>query len=106
MAPDDPDEIVFIAGRLIHQAGGWALASQRHWRGTGKWTVLQLKEAGSYVAEKLAWPSRTLVVTGEKDELHEGSLDVRELAGGPLTDGYVAKRVGDRFVHHGACQVF
>ena len=33
---NDPDEIIFIAGQLIHQAGGLALASQRRWRGTGK----------------------------------------------------------------------
>lgn len=90
---NDPDEIIFIAGQLIHQAGGLALASQRRWRGTGKWMVRQLNEAGGDVAGRLAQSFRAFVVTGEKDELHEVVLEVLSLAGGPLTDGYVAKRV-------------
>ncbi len=88
----DPDEIIFIAAQLIHQAGGLALASQRRWRGTGKWMVRQLNEAGSDVAERLARSLRALVITGEKDELHDAVRAVLSLAGGPLTDGFVAKR--------------
>ena len=89
---NDPDEIIFIAGQLIHQAGDLALASQRRWRGTGKWMVRQLNEAGSDVAERLARSLRTLVVTDAKGELHEVVLDVLILAGGPLTDGYQSTR--------------
>ena len=89
---NDPDEIIFIAGQLLQQAGSLALASQRRWRGTGKWMVRQLNEAGSDVAMRLARSFRALVVTGAKFELHEVVLDVLVLVGGPLTDGYQSTR--------------
>ena len=86
----DPDELVFIAAQLINRAGGLALASQRRWRGTGKWMVRQLNEADSDLAAQLARNFREFVVKGEKDHLRDVVLDVLALAGGPLTEGYGA----------------
>lgn len=88
----DPEEIIFIAGQLIHQAGSLVLASQRHWRGTGKWMVRQLNEAGTDFAERLSDSFRALIVTNSKVDLHQAVLDALSVAGGPLTDGYESRR--------------
>lgn len=92
----DPDEVVFIAGQLIHQTGGLVLASQRQWRGTGKWMVRQLDATAGEFAERLAHALRTLVVSGQKDELNAVVGAALSLVGGPLSEGYESTRSGER----------
>ena len=91
----DPDEIIFIAGQLIHQAGALVLASQRQWRGTGKWMVRQLDATGGDFADRLAHSFRTLVVSGQRDELNAVVTAALSLVGGPLSDGYESTRTAE-----------
>ena len=41
----DPDELLFIANRLLTSAGGLVLAARRRWQSNGKWLLRRLREA-------------------------------------------------------------
>lgn len=79
---DDAAEITFIACRVLNKAAQLALLSGRHWQGTGKWLLRELRDHDAVLAGRLTdafpVPARLAAV------VHE----VLDAVGGPLREGY------------------
>jgi hypothetical protein len=88
----DSVEVVFIAGQLLQETGELALLSERRWTGQGKWLARHLAEGPDDFAYRLANAIKVLLATGDKKPMIEGVSSILDLAGGPLTDGFVARR--------------
>jgi len=86
----DTVETAFIASHLVEEAGDLALRSERRWTGTGKWLARHLDAAGDDLAIRLAHGLRTVVSANEKQPLIEAVSAILDLAGGPITEGFVA----------------
>lgn len=91
----NPVEIIFIAGQLMEMAGELALASERRWTGAGKWLARHLDEAPGDLGNQLASALRSLVATGDKSPMINVVDAVLEMAGGPITEGFVARKPVD-----------
>ncbi|MCE4941554.1 MULTISPECIES: nucleotidyltransferase domain-containing protein [Streptomyces] len=79
---DDPAELAFIASRVLNKTALLALLAGRHWQGSGKWLLRELRDHDPVLADRLAHsltaPPR---LAGVAREVLDG-------AGGPLRDGY------------------
>jgi len=83
-------EIVFIAGRLVEEAGELALRSERRWTGASKWLARHLDAAPDDFANRLAHGLKSVLSTNDKQPMIETVSAILDLAGGPLTEGFVA----------------
>lgn len=86
----DSVEIAFIASRLVEEAGDLALRSARRWTGTGKWLARHLDTAGDDLAIRLVHGLKTVLCANDKQPLIESISEVLDMAGGPLTEGFIA----------------
>ncbi|MEU2360336.1 hypothetical protein ABZ616_06360 [Streptomyces noursei] len=79
---DDPAELAFIASRVLNKTALLALPAGRHWQGSGKWLLRELRDHDPVLADRLAHsltaPPR---LSGVAREVLDG-------AGGPLRGGY------------------
>ena len=85
-------EVVFIACQLLEMAGDLYLVSERRWTGAGKWLARHLEEAPGDFAGRLAAAFRSLIATDDKRPMIDVVEEILGLAGGPLTEGFVARR--------------
>jgi hypothetical protein len=88
----NPDESVFIACRLLQEAGELALVSDGRWTGTGKWLVRHLDAMPGGLAWQLSDGLRAFLETGEKSPLVDTVSAILDDTGGPLMEGYVARK--------------
>ncbi len=79
---EDPAETAFIACRVMTRTAQLALLSARHWQGTGKWLLRELRDHDPDLAARLA---RSLP---EPEQLAAVAHQVLDGAGGPLWEGY------------------
>ncbi|WP_159393928.1 nucleotidyltransferase domain-containing protein [Streptomyces sp. NRRL F-5755] len=79
---EDPAELAFIACRVLTRTAQLALLSGRHWQGSGKWLLRELRDHDSDLAERLA---HALPVPAQ---LAAVAHEVLDGAGGALWDGY------------------
>lgn len=86
----DSVETAFIASHLVEEAGDLALRSERRWTGTGKWLARHLDAAGDDLANRLTHGLRSVLSAHEKQPLIEAVSAILDLAGGPLTEGFIA----------------
>ncbi|MET9296420.1 hypothetical protein [Streptomyces sp. NPDC003077] len=79
---EDPAELVFIACRVLTRTAQPALLAGRHWQGSGKWLLRELRDHDAELADRLTQalpvPARLAAVAHE----------VLDGAGGRLWDGY------------------
>ncbi|WP_043844130.1 nucleotidyltransferase domain-containing protein [Amycolatopsis taiwanensis] len=79
---EDPAEIAFIACRVLTKTAQLALLSGRHWQGTGKWLLRELRDHDPDLADRLAHALRVPA------RLAAMAREVLDDVGGPLRDGY------------------
>ena len=91
----DQIEIVFIASQLLTMAGDLALVSQGRWTGTGKWLARHLEEAPGEFGFRFVEALTSLINSGDKQPIIDVVRVILELAGGHLTEGFVAKQPVD-----------
>ncbi|WP_020495496.1 nucleotidyltransferase domain-containing protein [Sciscionella marina] len=78
----DPAETAFISARLLTKTAQLALLEARHWQGTGKWLLRELREHDPRLAEELS------AALGDPVTLRALANEVLDRAGGPLREGY------------------
>jgi hypothetical protein len=88
---DREDELVYLAGAVVHDVATVALVSAGHWAGGGKALARALRAVEPDLAERLVDGHRHVVLYGDTVVLHRAAVDVLLRVGGPLMDGY---RVG------------
>ncbi|MFG3254720.1 nucleotidyltransferase domain-containing protein [Streptomyces sp. NPDC048172] len=79
---DDPAETAFIACRVLPKSAQLALLAGRHWQGSGKWLLRELRDHDPRLADRLAGSLHA------PDRLAAVAREVLDAAGGPLHDGY------------------
>jgi len=79
---EDPAEIAFIASRVLTKTAQLALLCGRHWQGTGKWLLRELRDHDADLADRLAGS------LSEPARLAGLARRVLDSAGGPLRAGY------------------
>jgi hypothetical protein len=84
----DPDELVFIASRLLTAATELVLLTHRSWLGTGKWLMRQLRQTDAVLAERLLSAHRAAVGGSRREPLQQVVQDILDGAGGRLMAGY------------------
>jgi hypothetical protein len=88
----DPVECTFIAGQLLQMSGELALLNEGRWIGSGKWLARHLTEMTDNPAQILASALQTFVALGDKGPMIHAVSDILNQAGGPLTEGFAAKK--------------
>lgn len=78
----DPAEIAFIASRVLPKAAQLALLTARHWQGTGKWLLRELRDHDPGLADRLAGALHDRV------RLDAAVREILDRAGGALWEGY------------------
>ncbi|MCP3803566.1 nucleotidyltransferase domain-containing protein [Allokutzneria sp. A3M-2-11 16] len=84
----DPDELLFIADRLLTSTAELVLSVRGKWLGNGKWLLRRLREADPAVCSALLSTYRTLVTTNAPEPFHRTNSDVLDTVGGRLLVGY------------------
>ncbi|MBB5857977.1 nucleotidyltransferase domain-containing protein [Amycolatopsis umgeniensis] len=85
---DDPDELVFIADRLMIAVAELILAVRRRWRSHGKWLFRRLREADPQISRDLLLGYRQVVCQGDPALLRQVATGVLDDVGGRLSEGY------------------
>lgn len=88
---DREDELVYLAGAVVHEVATVALVFAGRWAGRGKALARALRAVEPDLAERLVNGHRHVVVYGDTAVLHRAAVDVLLRVGGPLLAGY---RVG------------
>ncbi|WP_410598845.1 nucleotidyltransferase domain-containing protein [Amycolatopsis sp. lyj-90] len=84
----DPDELVFIADRLMIAVAELVLAVRRRWRSHGKWLLRRLREADPQTTRDLLLGYRKVVCQGNPALLRQVAIGVLDDLGGRLSEGY------------------
>ncbi|MFC5108336.1 hypothetical protein [Kibdelosporangium philippinense] len=84
----DPDELIFIADRLLISVCELVLSEKRVWLGHGKWLLRRLRDADSTVCRQLLTGYRQLVASGDSVVLRQAAEVVLNRSGGRLMEGY------------------
>lgn len=87
---DDEEELLFIAGAVVREVSGLALAVAGAWTGSGKALARALKVVDADLLERLVDGHRHVVLYGDTAVLHRAAVDVLLRAGGALMVGYRA----------------
>jgi hypothetical protein len=85
---DREDELVYIAGDVVQQTAGLALAAAGEWGATGKALARALRAADPDLAERLVSGHRHVISYGDTAVLHRAAVDVLLRVGGPLLVGH------------------
>ncbi|MFI9453679.1 nucleotidyltransferase domain-containing protein [Amycolatopsis sp. NPDC052450] len=85
---DDPDELVFIADRLLVAVAELILVVRRRWCSHGKWLLRRLREADPETSRELLLGYRQVVCAADPDLLRRVAADVLDGVGGRLVVGY------------------
>ncbi|MFC3454299.1 nucleotidyltransferase domain-containing protein [Amycolatopsis speibonae] len=85
---DDPDELIFIADRLLIAVAELVLVVRGRWRSHGKWLLRRLREADPELSRELLLSYRNAVCAGDPEQLRRVSRDVLNGVGGRLLLGY------------------
>jgi hypothetical protein len=96
----DPDELVFIATRLLPAATELVLLTHRSWLGTGKWLVRQLRQTDAALSQRLLSAYRVAVSSNRREPLRQVVQEILDGVGGRLMAGY--HRQGEAPPRHGA----
>jgi hypothetical protein len=78
----DPGEMAVIGWNLWTATAELALLLKRHWLGSGKWLLRELRTADPELADEM------VTAAGDPQRLSEVSRRVLDQAGGPGWDGY------------------
>ncbi|GAA1440660.1 nucleotidyltransferase domain-containing protein [Nocardiopsis tropica] len=78
----DSGERAFVAWRALTEASRLALAAARHWQGSGKWLLRELRDLDPGLAD------RVVRAMDEPDRAHGVVREVLDRAGGPLWAGH------------------
>lgn len=84
----DPDELIFIADRLLISVSELVLSEKQVWLGHGKWLLRRLRAADSTVCRQLLTGYRQLVASGDSAVLRQAAEVVLNRSGGRLMEGY------------------
>ncbi|WP_237710734.1 nucleotidyltransferase domain-containing protein [Saccharopolyspora spinosa] len=84
----DPDELVFIANRLLTAVAELVLLLRCRWLGNGKWLLRRLRETELETCESLVSGYRHLVTRGDATTFCHVAETVINRAGGRLMQGY------------------
>ena len=85
---DDPDELIFIADRLLIEVAELILVAGGRWRSHGKWLLRRLREAEPEISRRLLRGYRQVVCQGEPALLQQVANGVLDDLGGRLHPGY------------------
>ena len=78
----DPGEATFLAARLLTKTAQLALLGARHWQGSGKWLLRELRDCDPELVRRL------VAAAGDPARLATIGYEVLDRVGGPLWDGY------------------
>ncbi|MBE1577247.1 hypothetical protein ACFORH_08715 [Amycolatopsis roodepoortensis] len=84
----DPDELVFIADRLLIAVAELVLLTGGRWRSHGKWLLRRLREADPEICRELLLGYRQVVCAGDPAPLWRVAAGVLDGVGGRLLVGY------------------
>ncbi|MFD5246157.1 nucleotidyltransferase domain-containing protein [Amycolatopsis sp. NPDC058340] len=84
----DPDELVFIADRLLIAVAELILLAGGRWRSRGKWLLRRLREADPETCRELLLGYRQVVCTGDPVLFRRVAAGVLDGVGGRLLAGY------------------
>lgn len=84
----DPDELVFIADRLMTAVAELVLLAGGRWRSHGKWLLRRLREAEPEICRELLLGYRQVVCAGDPAPLGRVAAAVLDGVGGRLLVGY------------------
>jgi predicted nucleotidyltransferase len=90
LGSSDSVELAFIASRLVEMAGELVLRSERRWTGEGKWLAHHLDAAPDDFANRLVHGLRSVLLENNKQPMIDSVSATLDLAGGPLTEGFIA----------------
>ncbi|MEU9692339.1 nucleotidyltransferase domain-containing protein [Amycolatopsis japonica] len=85
---DDPDELVFIADRLLIAVAELILLVGGRWRSHGKWLLRRLREAEPETCRELLFGYRQVVCVGDRAPMLRVAAGVLDGVGGRLLVGY------------------
>ncbi|UMP05048.1 nucleotidyltransferase domain-containing protein [Amycolatopsis sp. EV170708-02-1] len=85
---DDPDELVFVADRLLIAVAELILLMGGRWRSHGKWLLRRLREADPKTCRELLLGYRQVVCAGDPTLLRQVVAVVLDGVGGRLLVGY------------------
>lgn len=85
---DDPDELVFIADRLVIAVAELVLLAGGRWRSHGKWLLRRLREADPATCRELLLGYRQVVCAGDPAPMRRVAAAVLDGVGGRLLVGY------------------
>ncbi|MFI6305203.1 nucleotidyltransferase domain-containing protein [Amycolatopsis thailandensis] len=85
---DDPDELIFIADRLLIAVAELVLVARGRWRSHGKWLLRRLRETDPEICRELLLGYRQAVCQGTTALLGEVAAGVLDDVGGRLHPGY------------------
>ncbi|MEV7108057.1 nucleotidyltransferase domain-containing protein [Streptomyces atroolivaceus] len=88
----DPYEQLAVADRALREAAHLLTAHHRKWNGAGKWLPRRLSAADPELGRRLLDGHLALARRADPGPLSTSVLDVLNLAGGPLREGYVTSR--------------
>ncbi|HUW77809.1 MAG TPA: nucleotidyltransferase domain-containing protein [Candidatus Nanopelagicaceae bacterium] len=81
-------ELAFIASTLLIAASELFLLAQSHWLGAGKWLSRYFADLDAPLLERLVNGQLAVLVQSDRGPLIRAVVEVLDLAGGPLTEGY------------------
>lgn len=84
----DPDELVFIATRLLTTAAETVLLARRSWLGSGKWILRQLRQTDPELTRRLVDAYQATIGTGQREPLMRVVQGILDEVGGRLMEGY------------------
>ncbi|MFH9613318.1 nucleotidyltransferase domain-containing protein [Streptomyces pratensis] len=91
----EPNEQLAVADRVLREAAHLLTAHHRRWNGAGKWLPRRLKEADPALGRRLLDGHLALARRADPALLSVAVLQVLNLAGGPLREGYVTPAPAD-----------
>ncbi|MGH8835249.1 MAG: nucleotidyltransferase domain-containing protein [Actinomycetes bacterium] len=85
----DRDELVFIANDVLKEAARLYLLDRRLWPGTFKWLGRRLLDEAPALHARLMAAHRSVICTGDIEPLRAAAMEILDLAGGWLQEGYL-----------------